>query len=204
MLLKKTISSTKKFFKNSIQSFKSLLSGGYEKLPKATPFNPLSCSVGDSKARQSFRELDNFYLDFTNQWDFNEKKVRKRNKKQDKVEVIMNDHEEVYKGSFMNSVNQSPLEGGDSNKDMQSSHQESERNSSNVVKEEGNLLVMQRLKELQKMDLNDVNTVLDIDEVLHYYSRLTSPAYLQIVDRFFMQVYSEFFINSSTTIHKDY
>ncbi|PIA45586.1 hypothetical protein AQUCO_01600058v1 [Aquilegia coerulea] len=200
MLSKKTISSTKKFFKNTIQSFKSLLSGGYEKLPKTTPFNPLSCSsVGDSKARQSFRELDHFYLDFTNRWDFNEKKVRKRNKKQDKAEV-MKDHKEVYD---MNSVNHSPLEGGDSNKDTQITHHEDERNSSYASAAHNNLLVMQRLKELQKMDMNDVNTVLDIDEVLHYYSRLTSPAYLQIVDRFFMQMYSEFF-NSSTIIHKDY
>ena len=47
------------------------------------------------------------------------------------------------------------------------------------------------------MDIINVDHVLDI-EVLYYYSRLTCPAYLDIVDKFFMDMYAEFFGTTST------
>ena len=46
-------------------------------------------------------------------------------------------------------------------------------------------MVEQKLRELEMLDMNNVEYVLDIEEVLHYYSRLTCPAYLEIVDKFF-------------------
>ena len=49
----------------------------------------------------------------------------------------------------------------------------------------------QKMKDLE-MGVGDVEQVLDIEEALHYYSRLTSPAYLDIVDKFFMDMYTEF------------
>jgi hypothetical protein len=52
--------------------------------------------------------------------------------------------------------------------------------------------VAQKLKELEMMDVSNVEHVLDVEEVLHYYSRLTCPAYLDIVDKFFMDMYAEF------------
>lgn len=57
-----------------------------------------------------------------------------------------------------------------------------------------NCLVERKLRELEMMDMGDVEYVLDIEEVLHYYSKLTCPAYLEIVDDFFMQMYSELFV----------
>ncbi|KAK7398943.1 hypothetical protein VNO78_10117 [Psophocarpus tetragonolobus] len=53
--------------------------------------------------------------------------------------------------------------------------------------------VEKKLRELLKLNMSDVDHVLDIEEVLHYYSRLTCPLYLEIVDKLFMQLYSEFF-----------
>ncbi|XP_043810657.1 uncharacterized protein LOC110610989 [Manihot esculenta] len=53
-------------------------------------------------------------------------------------------------------------------------------------------LVEQQLKELELMDISNVDHVLDIEEILHYYSRLTCPAYLDIVDKFLMDIYAEF------------
>ncbi|XP_021903256.1 uncharacterized protein LOC110818629 [Carica papaya] len=54
-------------------------------------------------------------------------------------------------------------------------------------------LVLQKLRELKMIWRSDVDYVLDIEEVLHYYSRLTCPAYLDIIDKFFMEIYPEFF-----------
>ncbi|KAG8388338.1 hypothetical protein BUALT_Bualt02G0115300 [Buddleja alternifolia] len=50
----------------------------------------------------------------------------------------------------------------------------------------------QKMKELEMMDMNDMDHVVDIEEVLHYYSHLKSPVYLEIVDNFFMDMYLEF------------
>ncbi|KAF5949529.1 hypothetical protein HYC85_011522 [Camellia sinensis] len=44
------------------------------------------------------------------------------------------------------------------------------------------------------MDMNDVDHVLDIEEVFQTYSRLTCLVYLDIVDNFFVDMYSEFLI----------
>jgi hypothetical protein len=48
------------------------------------------------------------------------------------------------------------------------------------------------MKELEIMDVTDVEHVLDVEEALHYYSRLKSPVYLDIVDKFFINMYTEF------------
>lgn len=57
---------------------------------------------------------------------------------------------------------------------------------------EGNYALAQKMKELEMMDVSDMEHVLDVEEALHYYSRLKSPVYLSIVDKFFMDMYSEF------------
>lgn len=48
-----------------------------------------------------------------------------------------------------------------------------------------------KMKELEMFDMNDLDHVMDVEEVMHYYSRLTCPLYLDIVDKFFMDVYRE-------------
>ncbi|PNX55583.1 hypothetical protein L195_g047003 [Trifolium pratense] len=54
-------------------------------------------------------------------------------------------------------------------------------------------VVEKKLKELEMLEMSNVDYILDIEEVLHYYSRLTCPLYIEIVDKFFMEMYSEFF-----------
>lgn len=56
----------------------------------------------------------------------------------------------------------------------------------------GARVLAQKMKEMEMMDAGDVEHLLDIEEALHYYSRLTSPVYLDIVDKFFMDMHSEF------------
>lgn len=58
----------------------------------------------------------------------------------------------------------------------------------------GSSALLQKMKELEMMDASDVDHVLDIEEVLHCYSLLKSPIYLDIVDTFFMDMYHELFL----------
>ncbi|KAI8026037.1 hypothetical protein LOK49_LG02G00967 [Camellia lanceoleosa] len=58
----------------------------------------------------------------------------------------------------------------------------------------GGSMLAEKMRELEMMDMNDVDHVLDMEEVLHNYSRLTCPVYLDIVDNFFVDMYSEFLI----------
>ncbi|KAE9585869.1 hypothetical protein Lalb_Chr24g0395881 [Lupinus albus] len=57
---------------------------------------------------------------------------------------------------------------------------------------EGGKVLAQKMKELEIIKSGDIEHKLDIEEALHYYSRLTSPVYLNIVNKFFMDMNSEF------------
>lgn len=67
-------------------------------------------------------------------------------------------------------------------------------------KNEGVHDLAQKMKEFEMLDSGDVDHVLDIEEALHYYSRLTSPVYLDIVDQFFTDMHSEFSIPQSSSV----
>ncbi|ESQ56394.1 hypothetical protein EUTSA_v10026311mg [Eutrema salsugineum] len=58
-------------------------------------------------------------------------------------------------------------------------------------------IVRRRLEEMEKMMnddiINDEEHVSDVREFLHCYSRLRCAAYLDVVEQFFMEVYSDFF-----------
>ncbi|XP_073294627.1 uncharacterized protein [Primulina huaijiensis] len=52
-----------------------------------------------------------------------------------------------------------------------------------------------KMNDLELMDVNDdEDHVSDLEEVFHFYYLITCPAYLDIVDRFFMDMYSEFIV----------
>ncbi|XP_043700339.1 uncharacterized protein LOC122651069 [Telopea speciosissima] len=204
MLLRNSIAKTKKFFHNTIQSFKSFLSTGYQRLPKTPPFNPCSCNTN---SHQSFRELDNnFYRDFSNRWDSSDlEKANKRNKKKSppmsKKQLSID--EEIKYGRKQSPAKVRHVEERRTETvEMRRAHSHGgggklgshTRSESNVKEREGQLVVFQKLKELEMMDASNMEHVLDIEEVLHYYSRLTCPAYLDIVNKFFMDMYSEFFL----------
>ncbi|XP_049345408.1 uncharacterized protein LOC125809907 [Solanum verrucosum] len=61
------------------------------------------------------------------------------------------------------------------------------------IRDETSYLVAQKLDELKMLENYKDEHALDIEQVLYYYSRLTCPAYVEIVDKFFMQIYSELF-----------
>ncbi|TMW98752.1 hypothetical protein EJD97_003528 [Solanum chilense] len=63
----------------------------------------------------------------------------------------------------------------------------------NKIRDERSYLVTQKLNELKMLENYKDEHALDIEQVIYYYSRLTCPAYIEIVDKFFMQIYSELF-----------
>ncbi|OIW15987.1 hypothetical protein TanjilG_04522 [Lupinus angustifolius] len=175
------IRTTKKFFQKTIKNFKSFFSSSYyEMLPKTPPYNDhFSYSVAatsvknmDNNNNTSYMELENFYND---QWDSEKDKETKRRNKNKAALMLSsptNQNNEVYK-----------------KKNQVYKREECE----NQNKKKNFFMVEEKLRELEMLDINNEDHVLDIEEILHYYSRLTCPAYIEIVDKFFMQMYSELF-----------
>lgn len=79
-----------------------------------------------------------------------------------------------------------------------------EFSSLNGLRKERSYVVAQKLKELKMIDNSNEEHMLDVEEILHYYSRLTCPAYLDIVDKFFMEMYSELFSIIQSSPHHPY
>ncbi|OMO58005.1 hypothetical protein COLO4_34929 [Corchorus olitorius] len=147
------------------------------------------------------QDLENFYSDFTNRWDSSDKsKAKKRNNKK-KVTISTAPTQETKEGNNGNFVQitkatKSPVKGkireGDEGETTKVEKNRDENLYLKSKREAKSLAVAQKLKEMEMMDMSNVDHVLDIEEVLHYYSRLTCPAYLDIVDKFFMDLYTEF------------
>ncbi|EOA33001.1 hypothetical protein CARUB_v10016332mg [Capsella rubella] len=47
-----------------------------------------------------------------------------------------------------------------------------------------------KISEMYMTETGDIEQALDVEEALHYYSRIRSPVYLNIVDKFFCDLYS--------------
>ncbi|KAK2654849.1 hypothetical protein Ddye_014705 [Dipteronia dyeriana] len=200
MLLRESIGKTKNFFQKTLLNLKSVFFGGYQKLPKPLLLNPFSCTtIGKTKNHQT----DLFYDEFCNEWECDHEEARKKKKKKKNSMIIaskepMNEEDASSGKSLMNSK-ESPL----MNKQEEGSNKEEKKRvsfrldkkgdqyRSHAGKAEGYALA-QKMQQLDMMDAGDVEHVLDVEEALHYYSRLKSPVYLDIVDRFFVDMYSEF------------
>lgn len=190
--------STKKFFHKTFQSVRSFLSGGagYQKLPKenTTPlFDPYSHGnyVNAACSQASHSELDKFHAEFP---DDKNRRGRKKTvssldvKKQEKEfpttnNTVTNRYMEGRRedhGSKTGGTGARPERRGDPVEE------------SNGVRDRRSFLVAKKMKELEVIDVGNMDHVTDIEEVLHYYSLLTCPAYLDIIDKFFMQMYAEF------------
>ncbi|TKY44641.1 ATP-dependent RNA helicase DDX11 [Spatholobus suberectus] len=211
-MLLSSISSTKKFFQKTIKNFKSFFSPGYQRLPKASPHSHFSYSVAASSAMDmtsntSYQDMEKLYTDFSDQWESENEKARRGIKK--KAALPSKKENEVYSGSYIslssashaqkkNKVMEKKVE-GDNNQNnkrsltLQKGRQKESSFMSMCMKEHRYCMVEQKLRELEMLDMNNVEYILDIEEVLHYYSRLTCPAYLEIVDKFFLEMYSELF-----------
>ncbi|XP_059643569.1 uncharacterized protein LOC132285406 [Cornus florida] len=201
MLLRKTIQKTKILFHKTLQNLKSFLFGAYQKLHKDRPLNHF-CSKNSSPTTQ---QLELFYTDFSEHLDSDHDKTTKRKKKKKKnkknvilAKELMKEEEacnscciKLEEHSVVNIKNEVR---GEEEKKMGSSMREKRGESSSRSMNSGNYVLAQKMKELEMMDVNDVDHVLDVEEVLHYYSLLKSPVYLDIMDKFFTDTYSDLFV----------
>ncbi|KAJ4843568.1 hypothetical protein Tsubulata_040937 [Turnera subulata] len=187
MQLRDSIQKAKIFFHKNLQNLRTLLLGGYEKLPKPTSFKPFSCS---SKGHSSNHQTDRYYADICDEWQCDLEKAMKGNNGSSIVSKPAAGDAEASDASSMKLV-KSPLK-----KKEERVKEEKNKTGSQLKKGEPCSKSMnelaRKMKELEMMDVSDVEHVLDVEEALHYYSRLKSPAYVDIVDNFFLNMYSEF------------
>ncbi|XP_071715276.1 uncharacterized protein [Rutidosis leptorrhynchoides] len=184
MLLRITYSNTKRFFKNTIENFKSYFPRGYQRLHKTPPCNPFSCSGTRSGVIPHTNHSNRHYKvsEKTTNNHTNAAEIS-----QDQTSSIMNHKEPNL------IINQNQVDGTkQDNKKKYSEKYEKDDHDHQV--ESSMCLVTRKLKELEMMDgYNDLDLVLDIEEVLHYYARLTCPVYRDIMDNFFVDLYSRTF-----------
>ncbi|GKV27022.1 hypothetical protein SLEP1_g36230 [Rubroshorea leprosula] len=203
MQLRTSIEKTRIFFHKPLLNLRSFFFGGYQRLPKPhLLINPLSCG-GDKKKKH---RADQYYADFYSEWDFNfvQEEKRKKNAVMPSEELVQ--EEEACRRSFRK--NQSPVK-----KEQENGEKEEKKNteSSYTFKREeqfqnkkgGSSALEQKMKAFEMMDIGDVEQVLDVEEALHYYSRLRSPVYLDIVDKFFTDMYSEFSVPQASASIKN-
>lgn len=209
MLLRDSIQKTKNFFHKTVESLKSFIFVGYQKLSKPALPAPFSCTGNSRKKHQK----DRFYTDFCNDWEAEagvEAAAKMRNNNAMTLKQQMKEEDECS-GSSLNFSETSPVkknkkqtEGKDDEKKKKKkqvgSSQLSKGEEQYYYKRNGGegYALAQKMKELEMMDVGDMEHVLDVEEAIHYYSRLKSPVYLSIVDKFFMDMYSEFSVPQAT------
>ncbi|XP_050231809.1 uncharacterized protein LOC126680686 [Mercurialis annua] len=198
MQLRDSIDKSKLLFHKTLKNLKSLFFGGYQKLPRSVSFNPFSCANCGLKSHQA----DGYYTEFCNEWECDLEKAMKRKKKKSGLvvskEVVLEEKEEEKDECNANSAElpKSPLKKKEevikeekNKKTSLSRKLEKQFAKKNI---EGGYALAKKMKELEMMDVNDVEHVLDVEEALHYYNRLRSPVYLDIVDQFFTDMHREF------------
>lgn len=189
MILRSPISGAKKLFSKTLKSFKSFFNGdSYEKLPKvhqATTPSPFSLNPNPSTSNlHQHRTYDSGKLYITEKWDSENGTRKKIATEQDKEVVI-------------------PLKNMNRNRPDKSSSVAFHGRRVETTKEEDSSCsrnrdwVLKKLKELKRMDRNNIEHVMDIEEVLHYYSLLTCPSYLEIVDKFFVEIYADLLVSDT-------
>ncbi|KNA11448.1 hypothetical protein SOVF_134940 [Spinacia oleracea] len=222
MLLRNSISNTKKFFQRTLDNVKSFLSVGstYQRLPKTPPFYPFSCGSDTNNemmgSESGFNtELDDFYNEFTHQWDSRKGKVKKTKKKKDQKNSVLRasvkksqqENCNYYAARTEDKVKISENKGDfvkESNAEIREVLKSKGLNvipgmmrkpelCSTSVRETRMCFAAEKLKELEMMDKGNVDHKLDVEEFLRYYSCLTCPAYLDIVDKFLVEMCTEFF-----------
>lgn len=173
----------------------------YQRLPKTPPHVPLSCigRLGLGKTlSQSYRELDKFYTDFANLQSIDNPHDSKKTGNKNTSSTYMKGfgHASVAFSEDYDQVEECTRDVQKKKRIVsQTIGEETLSNTckSVVTREERRCLVARKLKELEGMELSNVENAMDIEEALHYYSHLTSPVYMEIFDQFFVNIYADLF-----------
>ncbi|CAK8535787.1 unnamed protein product [Lathyrus sativus] len=197
MLVRENIRKTKFLLQKTLKNFKCLIFGGYQKLPRSLSFKPFigRTRSNNNSARTTYTS-DQFYNEFYDilQSDLNRMNRNGETKLTEGAAAATASNVNVKHVSF---VKQSPQKNGNENIAMEKKKNKGKKNKNEGVNE-----LALKMKELEMNDSGDVEQVLDIEEALHYYSRLKSPVYLDIVDKFFTDMHSEFSVSQSSVRNK--
>ncbi|XP_028771758.1 uncharacterized protein LOC114728985 [Neltuma alba] len=194
MLLRETIDKTKVLFHKTFRNVKSFLCGGYQRPPRSLSFNPFTCS---SCYGRTYRR-DQFYNEFYDHLQSDLSIIKRVDS--DALpgsKEPPEDGDASCTGNYMSFAKQSERKSkheGQVKRKTKGSYRVGKKEdlSHHQHKNGGAQVLAQKMKELEMIDAADVEQVLDIEEALHYYSRLKSPVYLDIVDKFFVDMHSEF------------
>lgn len=192
MLPRESITKTKFFFHKTLENLKSFFHGEYKKLPRSFSFNPLS-SLRSVNADTYTSEQ--FYHEFYDQWQSELKRLKMIDEDNNNDSIIMSPvskpkEPEMEKAAEFAEGLMVFYEEEDKGKEKKTKE--------NVGLEKGNGRrarindLVEKMKESEMMEVDDVEHLLDIEEALHYYSRLKCPLYLDVVDKFFMEMITEF------------
>ncbi|MED6158297.1 hypothetical protein PIB30_031464 [Stylosanthes scabra] len=192
MLLRETIHKTKVLFNKNLRKLRCLFHGGYQKLPRSLSFDTLLCGRGNARTHTSDQFYNEFYdhlqYDLSRMQRFcnNSNNISNSNSNEPEIEDTVSSARQSLQKSYHGNV---PKEKKNNNKG--NSSQVGKKEDSNSNKRASVLHLAQKMREIDMVDEGDLEDVLDIEEALHYYSRLKSPVYLDIVDQFFMDMHSE-------------
>ncbi|KAK9666162.1 hypothetical protein RND81_14G165400 [Saponaria officinalis] len=179
MLFKKSIKKTKNLFHKSLQNLKNFPYGGHDTLPRSLFLNPLSCTTFNPKTHHF--KLDNNIAEIIHKNDTTLLEDEHKSCTTTLNQKLENNIAEIIpeNDTFL----------------LEDDHQNVMTNYSSCRYEnEGAYILAQKMKELDMMEVEDVDHVLDVEEALNYYSRLSCPAYVDIVDKFFMDMYYDFLL----------
>ncbi|XP_010527206.1 PREDICTED: uncharacterized protein LOC104804590 [Tarenaya hassleriana] len=170
MVFRSSITNTRRFFQKTLENFKSFFSNGYQKLPKS----PNDTSITTKPCKD---------LTFYN----NNSKAHNPN-----IIIPSSPSPPSSSSSLRNKqLLAKPRTPATPKQQGRPDHEQKTLYSKPKIQ-----IVREKLKELETVIgvMTDTDHVSDVQEFLHYYSRLRCPAYIDIVEQFFMEMYSEFFL----------
>lgn len=177
-------SQVKQLHRRTLESIRNFLFGGYQKLPKASAFLP-TCrepKVHESLRQEEYHNQDLHYVTM----------------EEEAKEVESNGEKEAVLGSFLNFGN--IRNGNLVHQDGEEKKTKKKKSVVFVVPEEKRNVEQElkfceraealekKLKEIVEEGCEEAD-LMDIHEFMHYYKLLTCPFYIEMVDRFFIDMF---------------
>lgn len=188
MFLKKGINKAKKVIYRRLKNLQSLVSKGYNQnqMSRAPSF-----STNPSNNTTKTQQVDNSKRDMSEESCIRRNEVVKAKKSNRVLRSTSKDLNVCHRLFTSNGE-----------KSVRIATKEERVKEENKIGKERGCLIAEKMKELEMADVYNKDHVMDIEEALHYFSLITCPVYQDIVDRFFMEIYSEFLLpQPSASIH---
>ncbi|KAJ4893750.1 Uncharacterized protein Rs2_20544 [Raphanus sativus] len=96
----------------------------------------------------------------------------------------------IWETDFEKTIGGGPLKLEEKATEHKQDHQEKKTEACSSRLSRDCRTMEKKIKEMYVIDTGDIEQALDVEEALHYYSRLRSPVYLNIVDKFFNDLYA--------------